>query len=448
MVADPRQPRPDPSRETRLLLLTIAVSAGVLLLLARFRFPDRERTAASAAVPAPALERLAARATYDELAAIVLEVQRRVADSVVVLRVNPAGPEGGRPYRAGPPPDDDRTRFAPAVRVTSDTAMALLAPGTRIGGVVGRGADALLVAADPVSGLALVRIRPSDAEPLELRTTGAVNTPVYTVLVEGTRGGSVVRPVFFGRTDTVEDPRWPGLLLVAGGTLGAQPGSLVFTLDGRFAGIAVVADRSFGLVPAAAVLEAAVRLAKGAPSAGDLGLEVQDLTAALASATGAGHGAVVTYVNPAGPAAKDLRVGDVVESFDGEAIVTGDDLRVRVARSNPDETVRLRVWRRGQPLEVQLVSASERLGPSAPAALGLVLRGVAGVGPEVMRVAPNSAGAAARLLPGDVITHLDGEPAPSPDQVTRLFESLPPTRSATLGIRRGLERFVVALEKR
>ncbi|HUG55407.1 MAG TPA: hypothetical protein VMR21_17505, partial [Vicinamibacteria bacterium] len=69
-------------------------------------------------------------------------------------------------------------------------------------------------------------------------------------------------------------------------------------------------------------------------------------------------------------------------------------------------------------------------------------------GSEVMRVVPSGAGAAARLLPGDVITDLAGEPAPSPDQVARLYERLPKDGSSTLGIRRGLERFVVALQKR
>ncbi|HVB38288.1 MAG TPA: hypothetical protein VND92_07105, partial [Vicinamibacterales bacterium] len=67
--------RPRITRETRLLLLTIGVSVAALLLLARFRFPAQ----APIVNPAPPpLERLAARATYDELATIMAQVQARV----------------------------------------------------------------------------------------------------------------------------------------------------------------------------------------------------------------------------------------------------------------------------------------------------------------------------------------------------------------------------------
>jgi hypothetical protein len=71
------------SRETRLLLLTMIVSAAVLGVLAQFRFPDVQRVEA----PAQPLERLAARATFDELAGIIERLDRRIAPSIVVLRV-------------------------------------------------------------------------------------------------------------------------------------------------------------------------------------------------------------------------------------------------------------------------------------------------------------------------------------------------------------------------
>jgi S1-C subfamily serine protease len=266
--------------------------------------------------------------------------------------------------------------------------------------------------------------------------------------VEGTRGGPVVRPVFFGRTDAVDDPRWPGLLLVAGGTLGAQPGSLVFTLGGGFAGLAVVAERSFGVVPARTVLAAATGLATNVPAAGDLGLEVQDLTSALAAATGAGQGAVVTYVEAGGPSAREVRVGDVVEALGGEPLLGADDLRVRVARSAPGQAMALRLRRRGETLEVNLVSRAPRQEAASGAPLGLVLRDAAGVGAEVMRVAPGSIAASARLFPGDVITHLDGDAAPRGSRIAERFEALRAGGSILLGVRRGPDRRVLALEKR
>ena len=73
------------SRESRLLLLTVAVCAVVLLLLARLRFPHPP-AAVDTSAPAP-LERIAARASYDALAADIQRVETVVAPHLIVLRV-------------------------------------------------------------------------------------------------------------------------------------------------------------------------------------------------------------------------------------------------------------------------------------------------------------------------------------------------------------------------
>ena len=80
------------SRETRLLLLTVAVCALVLLVLARLRFPD----APIVEVSAPSFEQLAARASYDALAADIQRVARSILNDQrrVVVRYLP--PEEGR----------------------------------------------------------------------------------------------------------------------------------------------------------------------------------------------------------------------------------------------------------------------------------------------------------------------------------------------------------------
>ena len=93
---------PRPGRETRLLLLTLGVSVVMLLVLARFRFPEeRGVPTLPERPPAAPLERLAARATYDELASIVGELERRIAPALVVLQLNPRGERGRSPRRAG-----------------------------------------------------------------------------------------------------------------------------------------------------------------------------------------------------------------------------------------------------------------------------------------------------------------------------------------------------------
>jgi hypothetical protein len=79
------------SRETRLLVVTLIVSAGMLLLLARFRFPERP----AADLPVAPLERLASRATYDDLAGVLRSLDRQIANAVVALSVVVDGVEPG-----------------------------------------------------------------------------------------------------------------------------------------------------------------------------------------------------------------------------------------------------------------------------------------------------------------------------------------------------------------
>ena len=97
-------------RETRLLLATLAVSVAMLLLLARYRFPD-EPGSHQSVEPAPApLERLAARATFDELASIMADLERRILPSLVTVAGQAAS----------------GTTYVPGVQLSSDRAVATI----------------------------------------------------------------------------------------------------------------------------------------------------------------------------------------------------------------------------------------------------------------------------------------------------------------------------------
>lgn len=94
-------------RETRLLLVTIVISIGLLFLLARFRFPQDSEPGASEP-PAPPLQRLAARATFEELASAMADLERHVTARVEVLRIQPERATGA---------------FVPAPRLAADRAV-------------------------------------------------------------------------------------------------------------------------------------------------------------------------------------------------------------------------------------------------------------------------------------------------------------------------------------
>ena len=86
---------------------------------------------------------------------------------------------------------------------------------------------------------------------------------------------------------------------------------------------------------------------------------------------------------------------------------------------------------------------AEHTGP----ALGLGLRNVPGAGSVVTDVAFGSAAAAAGLRTGDVITRIARTPAPSPAAIRRAFDRLAPGEAALVGITRGNNHEVTALEK-
>ena len=93
-MADAPQTAPYLTRETRLLIVTLTISAAVLLLLAQLRFPE---SAGLADATPPPLDRLAARASYDELASGVARVEAQVFPTLVVLRL--VVPEEDAPRR-------------------------------------------------------------------------------------------------------------------------------------------------------------------------------------------------------------------------------------------------------------------------------------------------------------------------------------------------------------
>jgi hypothetical protein len=220
-------PRTRLSYETRLLLIIITLSVVVLVVLSRFRFPaDQPASAAAGATPLP-LERLAARATYDELATIIAELGRRVTPSVSVLRVES---------------DGDR-RFVPAVRVRPDLLLAHVRASTQVLGIVGRDTPVDIAAYDEARELVLLRVPPEPAAVVSLETGAqSAGRPRYVAAIEGTPGGPALRPLFLGRTDRVADDRYGEGLLVLGGVLLASPGSVLFGLDGSFVGICVVEE--------------------------------------------------------------------------------------------------------------------------------------------------------------------------------------------------------------
>src|SRR5690606_38698880 len=107
-------------RETRILLLVIVVAVAMLLVLAQFRYPGSDRTAVMP-IAGP-IERLAARATFEELALIMADLSARVQPAMTVITIERVPP---KPTPAVPA----ERRLVVALRVGVDIAVAYLPAG-------------------------------------------------------------------------------------------------------------------------------------------------------------------------------------------------------------------------------------------------------------------------------------------------------------------------------
>jgi hypothetical protein len=255
-------------RDSRLLALVILIALAVLVVLARFRFPPTSDSRPAAVAPGP-LERLSARATYDDLAAAVHSALQRVEPALltVILEADPAagkpGPGGELIPGAGP----ERRRLV-AVRLRRDTAIAFAPKGFRV-------ASGELDEPMTVRGIDLAKevtvITPSLQTPNDQQASPADEFAgfAYVCVIEPTAAGPTATPVFLGRVRVESDARWAGDVLMLGGTPGLPVGSMVFQLDGRFIGmITSRPDGAQTLVPAP-LLELALVGLSARPPGGD-----------------------------------------------------------------------------------------------------------------------------------------------------------------------------------
>ena len=243
MAANGVEPRQ--GRETRLLVLVVGVSISVLMLLARFRFPAADLKVAAPA-PSP-LAGLANQAAFDDMAKAMNQLLSRVSTRVWIVEMKRAA--SGK-ASASPEP----TELAPAVMVRQGLALLPLIPDHTPVSILDAGAPQeplQIVATDASRGIALIRVPASSDAKVE--TVDGFEGFSFVGLVEPTRAGLTVYPLFIGRLNTLMDGRWPGVLLSMPGGPPPRPGGLAFSIDGRFVGLVVSTGEGPALVPASVV---------------------------------------------------------------------------------------------------------------------------------------------------------------------------------------------------
>jgi hypothetical protein len=230
---------PRSSRDTRLLALVIIIAIVVLFVLAQFRFPLAD--ARTTAVTTGPLDRLAARGTFDDLAAAVLSSLRAAEPALVTLSLE---------VQEGEP-----SARALGVRVTPGFAVARLAAGRRVALPAG---DTITVRGiDEARELVALGMPPGDSQRFPAAVYDFAGF-TYVSVVEPAAGGPTASPAFIGRVESIVDDQWGGAVLVPGGGATLPVGSFVFLLDGRLVGLVATRGETGRIIVPLARLEAAL----------------------------------------------------------------------------------------------------------------------------------------------------------------------------------------------
>ena len=416
------------SRETRLLVLTLVLSGVVLVLLARFRFPDAAQR--PTAPPATALDELATRAAFDAQAGALRNLARRLEGSLVHLRWrSPGGADASA-----------AARWLVGLRIRDDLAVVGLPPAGPGQGALEASADsrwfpAPHVGIDNARGFAVVRV-PARPAPVVSITSDDNRAPGFVAAARGGPGGPGLYPVWLATLAPIDRSAWNGPVWALPDDPRPSVGTLVFSIEGSLIGVVASGAAGSVLVPATIALGHAGELARGRSFTGaDGGFAVLDLSSpALRAAAGRLDGALVGWIDPAGPSQAQLQTGDVVVRVDDDAIHEAADFVRAMARREAGTRATLTLVRAGQEQTLSIVlrpppgpaagtaSASTKTGGTALAGLGLTLRRT---GNRVIVEAVDPRGAAQGLVaPGDIITWVRGGDRLTPAAIASAYDAL------------------------
>ncbi|WP_246795851.1 DegQ family serine endoprotease [Burkholderia perseverans] len=233
----------------------------------------------------------------------------------------------------------------------------------------------------------------------------------------------------FIQTDVPVNPGNSGgpLFNLQGEVIGIN--SMIYSQTGGFQGL------SFA-IPITEAIKVKDELVKtGHVSRGRLGVAVQGLDQTLASSFGLPKpdGALVSSVDPKGPAAKaGLQPGDVILAVNGVPVQDSTMLPGQIASLKPGTKADLQIWRdkSKKDVSVTLTSLADNQqtasndGPAEQGRLGVAVRPLspqerAGTSLTHGLVVQQATGPAANagIQPGDVILAVNGRPVTSPEQL-------------------------------
>ena len=287
-------------------------------------------------------------------------------------------------------------------------------------------------------------------------------------------GGSVTTGIVSARGRDIHAGQFDDFLQIDAPINRGNSGGPTFDLKGEVIGIntAIYSPNggSVGIgfaVPSNVAKSVVAQLQEhGKVSRGWLGVQIQEMTPAIAASLGlqGQHGALVAAVTAGSPGADaGLKQGDVVLSFNGTEITQLRDLPRAVAATAPGATATLKVWRNGQSTElkakigdapqnprVAAADGNDQPSDSRADALGLHFatltndlrrelrlgRDVTGV--VITQVDDGSTADALGLARGDVVMSINQQPVGTPQEAAQKLKEIAnsPRKTALLLLNR------------
>ena len=338
---------------------------------------------------------------------------------------------------------------------------------------------AKIVGLDERSDLALLKIEASGLPAVKIGDSArlkpgqwvfAIGSPFsfdYSVTagIVSAKGRSLVSEQYvpFIQTDVAINPGNSGgpLFNMKGEVVGVN--SQIYSQNGGFQGV------SFSIPIDVAAKVARQLRDTGKVTRGWLGVVVQEVDRNLAQTfkMDKPEGALIARVLPGSPAEESgLREGDIILSFDGQALATSSSLPPLVGSVDPGDIVELDIMREGRKVDFRveigvlddpvaedpdLAQAPPELPPAAPP-LGLVVSGLDDTQRRELRVLSGGVrveqvfdgpAVAAGIRPGDVILSLAGQEVDSPERLAEVVQRLTPgTTVPVLVSREGAPSFM------
>ena len=329
--------------------------------------------------------------------------------------------------------------------------------------------SAKVLGADPKTDIAVIKIDAKDLPVVKLGDSKAIQQGEWVLAIGSPFGfdNSVTAGVVsakgralpddsavqFIQTDVAVNPGNSGgpLLNARGEVVGIN--SQIYTRSGGYEGL------SFAIPIDLAVHIKDQIVAHGKVEHARLGVVIQEVNQAFADSfkLPKPEGALVASVEKAGPADKaGLQPGDVITSYNGQSIVSSNDLPAMIATAQPGAAAQLQVWRQGKAQTVQATlggntAKGEQVASGSEAGkgkLGLALRELtpqekqsSGSGSGLLVEQAAGPAAMAGVRPGDVVLSINGVPVRGLDELRAQVKQS--DKSVALLIERGGQKIFV-----